>query len=116
MLILDDVGKKSFLKLLYTTMIQDKILSNEEENTLELIAREIFQLDDYEETNLKTPEKTAREINKIKSDTAIINLVEILLYIAEKSEKKQVMAFLRSAFENAAISADVKSKIMEMMG
>ena len=115
MLILDDVGKKSFLKILYTTMIQDKILSDEEVTTIELIAREVFQVDDYDETNLRTADKTAREINKIKSDMAIINLVEILLYIARKSEKKQVMEFLRGAFENAAIAADVKSKIMEMM-
>jgi len=116
MLILDDAGKKSFLRILYTVMIQDKVLSEEEVETLELFAREVFKLEDYDETNLRTPEKIASEINKIKSDTAIVSLAEILVYIARQSEKKQVAEFLRLAFKSAEISADVKSKILEMSG
>jgi len=113
---LNEAEKKSFLKILYTIMMQDKHLSDEEEKTIKLIAKEIFQLKDYDETNLITIEKTAKEINKIKRETAIISLVEIMIYFAKKSSGDQVSDFLRQVFDNVAMSGALKNKIELAIG
>ena len=113
---LDTVGKNAFLKVLYTVMLQDKVLSDEEEKTLELISKEIFKLEDYEQTNLKTSEKTATEINKIKSETAIVFLAEILVYIAKNStEKKSIVEFLHQVFLGVEMPEDIKTRLFDMI-
>jgi hypothetical protein len=122
MLVLDDIGKQSFLKVLYTVMMQDKEFSQEEANTIELVAKEIFRMGDYEEINLRSCEKTALELSKISSDMVLMSLAEILSYVAMRSSQggsktasDEVHEFLRKAFEYSEISYDAKTKILDRL-
>lgn len=115
MMRLNDAGQNAFLKVLYTVMLHDKILSDEEEKTLNLISKEIFKMEDYDQTNLKTSEKTATEVNKIKSETAIIFLAEILGYIARNSMEKSVKPFLHRVFDGVEMPDDIKNRLFDLV-
>ena len=93
MFILKEIEKLSFLKIVYSLMMEDNILTDQERNILEdVLCKEVFQLDndisDYE-TKFSSITKLKGLLENIQSNEVKVYLFKILDDIVILNPKKK---------------------------
>ena len=83
MFLLSKEEKIAFMKVIYSAMMFDRQIKDEENEILNSLKSEVFNLTDFQKIDLEKEEKIVEEINKINSLIPTIYLFNIL-YELEK--------------------------------
>jgi len=90
MFLLNNNEKISFLKVVYSAVMFDDYIQEEEKNILESLQNEVFNLNTFQKINLETDENIANEINKITKLTPVIHLFNILYDLSRYYKRYEI--------------------------
>jgi len=90
MFLLNSDEKISFLKVVYSVIMFDDYIQDEEKVILESLQSEVFNLASFQKINLETDENIANEINKITKVTPIIHLFNILFDLSNYYKQYEI--------------------------
>ncbi len=77
-LLLTDEEKKHFMRALYSIMMVDRQITDKENDTIMVLANEIFKINGFERIDLSDDQLIVEEINKINKLIPTIYLFNIL--------------------------------------
>ncbi|KAA0259409.1 hypothetical protein FHQ18_00590 [Deferribacter autotrophicus] len=115
MFLLTDKEKESFLKAIYSVMMFDRQISDEENEILEILKSEILQIDKFLKIDLEKDELIVDEINKIYKIIPVIYLFNILFELKKyhkKEKRNEYLKRVKSILKNVKMYDEiVKSKL-----
>lgn len=89
MFLLEPNEKEAFMKVIYSVMMFDRNINDQEHEILNSLSIDIFNLENFQRIDIEKDDKIVDEINKIKSIIPVIYLFNILFELQKYNTKSK---------------------------